>query len=227
MPEPTLEAWAQIRHDYEHTARPLAHICAEHDITIPMMRYRMKRWEWKRRKPLIPRHAPPSVPAMPADVSPLPVRAANGGVGPGVGDHFGPDAASPPTPPAFADAPVGEQVAPSDPDPALIVPRLQGAVARVLPAIEATIARLAGGSHHPRDMEQAGRTLGALTRTLRELNALLAQHNARLDAADPYDDMPEDIDAFRENLARRIEAFMESRTDEECGLQDSAGKGQK
>ena len=45
MPEPTPEAWAQIRHDYENTDRPLAHICAEHDVTIPTVRYRMKLWQ--------------------------------------------------------------------------------------------------------------------------------------------------------------------------------------
>ena len=94
-------------------------------------------------------------------------------------------------------------------DPASIVQRLQGAVARVLPAIEATIARLAAGPQHPREMEQAGRALGALMRTLRELNALLSQHNAQ--AANAYDDLPEDMDAFREHLARRIEVFMETR----------------
>ena len=90
-------------------------------------------------------------------------------------------------------------------DPASIVQRLQGAVARVLPAIEATIARLAAGPQHPREMEQAGRALGALTRTLRELNALLSQHNAHAN-----DDDPIDIDAFRYELARRINAFCES-----------------
>jgi hypothetical protein len=94
-------------------------------------------------------------------------------------------------------------------DAATIVQRLQGAVARVLPAIETIIARLAAGPQHPREMEQAGRALGALTRTLRELNALLNQQNAL--AGNAYDDMPEDMDAFRENLARRIDAFMEAR----------------
>ena len=79
----------------------------------------------------------------------------------------------------------------------------------MLPAIEAIIARLAAGPQHPREMEQAGRALGALMRTLRELNALLSQHNAQ--AANAYDDMPEDMDAFRENLARRIDAFVEAR----------------
>jgi hypothetical protein len=57
-------------------------------------------------------------------------------------------------------------------------------------------------------MEQAGRALSSLTRTLRELNTLLAQHHTR---AAECDDMPEDIDAFRHALARRIEAFVASR----------------
>lgn len=122
-----------------------------------------------------------------------------------------------PAPLVCADAQPADPLPPkegAEVDAAAIVPRLRGAVARVLPAIEATIARLAAGAHHPREMEQAGRALSALTRTLRELNTLLSQHNTR--AADPYDDdIPEDIDAFRDALARRIDAFVASRMQEE------------
>src|SRR6185503_14742992 len=91
--------------------------------------------------------------------------------------------------------------------------RLQSAVARVLPAIEATLAKLAAGPQRPRELEQTARALGALMRTLRELNALLAQQPAR--RACQCDDIPEDIDAFRERLTRKIELFMESRGDED------------
>jgi hypothetical protein len=87
-----------------------------------------------------------------------------------------------------------------------IVPRLQGAIARILQAIEATIARLAAGPYHPREMEQAGRALSALTRTLRELNALLGQHKADDDAPDPRD-----IDEFRQELARRLKGIIAAR----------------
>jgi hypothetical protein len=110
---------------------------------------------------------------------------------------------------------------------ATIVPRLQGAVARVLPAIEATIARLAGGTHDARDVERAGRTLSALMRTLRELNALLAQHNARLDAAQDDDDpVPKDMDEFRYELARRIRGFIAARQISH-GAQSGAHSGQE
>jgi hypothetical protein len=104
-------------------------------------------------------------------------------------------------------APSEATTAPDAADPASIAPRLQGAVARVLPAIETIIARLSAGPLQPRELEQTARALGALTRTLRELNALLAQHQTQ--AAVPYDDMPEDLDAFRDDLARRIDALLD------------------
>ena len=171
-PEPTPEAWAQIRHDYEHTDRPLAHICAEHDITIPMLRYRMKRWEWRRRKPLIPREGPPAV-AMTQDA-----RLASLPPTPYAGE-----AVTPRTRPPFAACFGGRPAPPGEGEEATsIVPRLQSAVARMLPAIEATIARLAEGPHRPRDMEQAGRALSSLIRALRELNALLASTLRRAEA---------------------------------------------
>jgi hypothetical protein len=89
--------------------------------------------------------------------------------------------------------------------------RLQGAVARVLPAIETTLARLADGPVRPRELERAARALGSLTRTLRELTGLLSQHQSQAASTEAYDDMPEDLDEFRNELARRIEAFVASR----------------
>jgi hypothetical protein len=236
MPEPTPEAWAQIRHEYENTDRSIVDICFEHDITTPMLRYRVKVWNWQRRRPFVPRNGPPPV-AIEAILHP-PTRAALAraraqaleGEGrraasqarcePGWGDASAQQVH--PTPLRLADAsrsdppPPGEGKEGSAPESEEnIVPRLQSAVARVLPAIEATIARLSAGPHHPREMEQAGRTLSSLTRTLRELNGLLAEHNARpTRQCDCCDDMPEDMDAFREQLAVQIENFLASRDDE-------------
>ncbi|MBI2715170.1 MAG: hypothetical protein HYX37_12060 [Rhizobiales bacterium] len=252
MPEPTSEAWARIRYEYERTTRPVEDICAEHGISSGTLRDRMRRWQWTRRRPPIPRDGPPPLAVARREItSPPPIRAANGGEGLGVGGLCAVQTAepSPPTPLHLAEAsrsdpphrfagggmehaappqhvsemdearssegengaivPRPASAANVQADAASIVQRLQGAVARVLPAIEAIIARLAAGPQHPREMEQAGRALGALMRTLRELNALLSQHNAQ--AAQPYDDMPEDMDAFRLDLARRIDAFVESR----------------
>jgi hypothetical protein len=103
-------------------------------------------------------------------------------------------------------------------DTAAIVPRLQSAVARVLPAIEALIAKLAAEAQRPREMEQTARALGTLMRTLRELNALLREHPLRAGDDDP---VPVDIDEFRFELARRINAFVASRRAEK-GEEDAA-----
>jgi hypothetical protein len=50
-------------------------------------------------------------------------------------------------------------------------------------------------------MERAARALAALTRTLRELNALLAQH-----AVD--DDEPKTLDEFRQGLLRKMDQVL-------------------
>ncbi len=246
MTELTPEAWTQIRHDYEHSDRPVEDICAEHGISSGTLRDRMRRWNWTRRREPIPRQGPPAVAARHSEAfSPPPVRtridasrrpgtgSANGGEGSGVGGLCAAGTAElpPPTPLRLADAsrsdpphrfagggmedaaPPPASGADAQADAAAIVPRLQSAAARVLPAIEATIARLAAEPLRPREMEQTARALGTLTRTLRELNALLAQHP--LGGGGDFDDMPEDIDAFRDELARKIDAFVASRTGED------------
>jgi len=249
MPEPTSDAWAHIRYEYEHTSRTVEDICADHGISSATLRDRMRRWRWTRRRPPIPRDGPPAV-AMAGYADALHPPLEGEGIGglrpPSLCERtpmqsVGYGASSPefvrarcepgwgdfqtqtdhPTPTVFAGAqtvdppPPGEgddaaltQSMPAKPaaDSASIAQRLQSAAGRVLPAIEAIIARLAAGPRHPREMEQAGRALGALTRTLRELNALLSQQ--KLQAPQPYDDMPEDLDAFREALAQRIDALL-------------------
>jgi hypothetical protein len=92
---------------------------------------------------------------------------------------------------------------PPDPQPAS--ERLQGAAARVIRAIETTSARLTAKPTQLRETEMAARALGSLTRTLRELNDLLERHPVKAVDDDPP---PEDMDEFRNELARRIENFV-------------------
>jgi hypothetical protein len=80
--------------------------------------------------------------------------------------------------------------------------RLQGAVARVMRAIETTSARLTAGAHL-RETEMAARALGSLTRTLRELNELLGRHNPPEPGKNP--------DELRASLARKLEAIIAER----------------
>jgi hypothetical protein len=235
-PEPTTEAWAQIRYDYEHTERPIDDICAEHGISSGTLRDRMRRWGWTRRRAPIPCEGPPPAPAPQIDTAapPLPTGREFDPAAPPLpaGREFDPAAPSPAPAPRIetaAPCPVATpQVAAGndagEPDDSAIVPRLQSAVARVLPAIEASVARLGAEPAHPREIERSARALAALTRTLRELNNLLSQRRAAA-ADDPaaYDDVPEDIDAFRLDLARRIDAFVASRTGEDNGGAEMQG----
>jgi hypothetical protein len=204
-PELSNEAWAQVRRDYEQSERPVEDICAEHGISAGTLRHRMRRWGWTRRRAPIPSEGPPPAP-MPAETE-----------GPPVAPAF--DAAMSPIPAGPLIETVCVPIAPqaeaagAAEAPEAIVPRLQSAIGRVLPTIESVLARLAAAPAHPREIERAARALAALTRTLRELNELLSAHRAAAGrpAADD-DDMPEDIDAFRNELARRIDAFVASRT---------------
>jgi hypothetical protein len=99
---------------------------------------------------------------------------------------------------------------PAPDDKTDIVPRLQRALAPVLPAIEAIVTRLATGATPPLELERAGRALAALTRTLRELNGLLSQHQPPA-GTDDDDDGAADIDEFRRDLARRMDAMVAAR----------------
>ena len=188
-PELTPEAWTQVRYEYEHTEKPVEDICAERGISSSTLRDRMRRWRWTRRRQPISAEGPP-----PVELA-APLVVAETQIGASAAALPGETAADAPAPRA---APGDETPA----DPAAIVPRLQGAVARVLPAIEATVAKLAAGPMQPREMERAARTLMALTRTLRELNGLLSQY-----PAPQWDRGPEDPDEFALELMRRLDAF--------------------
>ena len=197
MPEPTSEDWAQIRYEYEHTERPVEEICAERGFSSGTLRDRVRRWGWTRRRAPIPAAGPPPMPPPEPLPSLLPMCTAS------------PDAGALAAPVAAAVRASEDAGAPSSDDAASIVPRLQGAVARVLPAIEAVVGKLGAQPADSREMERAARALGSLTRTLRELNTLLCQGGALAGGAPLKDHgMPEDIDAFRFELARRIEAFV-------------------
>ena len=218
-PELSLSAWAQIRADYEHSETPVEDICAEHGISSATLRDRMRRWNWTRRRQPIPLDGPPPLPAPPP--------------GPTRGRDAAPPA-SPPDEPAASGLPGNAPIAPVAPDgfaaphlvpadaadappetdPLAIARRLQVAVSRVLPAIEATLGTLAAGN--TREMERAARALAALTRTLRELNALLGRYPV------PHDEGPATLDEFREDLARKIDGIIAARPKRDGGESGAA-----
>lgn len=236
MPSPTPEAWADIRYAYEHTRRPVEDICAAHGISSGTLRNRMHRWGWTQRQRPIPDEGPPALAMPAAAVGPTRVETSSPeGPTPSFPSltpsltlpHFFEDGRERP----FAG---GGNVSlasmnadmPTDPEAtaALIAERLQGALARVLPAIEATLARLTASPQHPRETEQAARTLGVLMRTLRELNTLAGQHALPGAGAARDDDPPEDIDEFRRELARRINAFVDDHEARQAAAENGDGR---
>jgi hypothetical protein len=108
----------------------------------------------------------------------------------------------------------GEADAAGAADDRPIAARLHSAVARLLPAIEATAATLGAGRAHPREVERAARVLAALTRTLRELNSQLRQHEA--DEAARVESSA-DLDKMRQDLVLRLEAIINAREAEAAG----------
>ena len=94
------------------------------------------------------------------------------------------------------------------------IERLMRAVDTEIDVYEGLRARLKHLPEAAIEAERTARTLSSLTTTLHRLQRLRAGHIESTPHAD-YDDVPTDLDAFRDELARRIEAFMESHTDEE------------
>jgi hypothetical protein len=81
--------------------------------------------------------------------------------------------------------------------------RLERAVEKELTVVERTLSD---------DPDRTARTLASLTATLSKIRSLRASDAPAKQQFD--DDMPEDIDEFRRELARRIDAFVDSRAEE-------------
>jgi hypothetical protein len=174
--------WVQIRHAYEHSDTPVEDICRQHGLSSGTLVDRVRRWGWTPRRAPIPALGPPPTAAPPAIAAP-PSGVACATLVPESAGALAQD--------AHAE------------DPAVMGRRLQAALARVLPAIEAALARLAT-STHPRELDHAARTLAGLTKTLREFKALLSEYPV----PDPDNDRgPDDPDEFALEVARRLNAF--------------------
>jgi hypothetical protein len=95
------------------------------------------------------------------------------------------------------------------PDRQAFVARLWRTAERQVRDIE---KRLGEAEQEPAERERDARTLAVLVKTLRELAAF--DETAQQPAAQEDDDpVPDDIDEFRNELARRIHALVDSRTD--------------
>jgi hypothetical protein len=103
---------------------------------------------------------------------------------------------------AFRRDPVGER--PND-----LAERVSSAVEQQLQVIDAILARLPQEPGRSVEAERHARTLASLTRTLQALRQMGQQNDAAsMRRADQHDDIPTDMDEFRRELARRLEAIV-------------------
>jgi hypothetical protein len=192
---------ADVRRRFERSDEPLATMAADFGCSIETVRNIAKRERWLR-------YQPP-----PRDLSPaarLAARAAALAMEQGAAQNDpAPAPAQPPQEQPLLLADTAEQ----------LHRELQTLLAE-LTATRARMKRERAGKH---DLRQTSQVIASLTATLRALQPMLcAVPPAGADHA--YDDVPADIDEFREALARRIEAFMQSRPDEdELAETDAAG----
>jgi hypothetical protein len=214
-PEKTPEELTAIRHKYEHTDQPLEEIARDHRMSSRTLHAWARRWNWTPRCVPLPAEGPPPTPPQIASAAPLLLPAPQGPpLVPAQADASAmndaqdsaplpPQIDAAPLAPMHADAAMPEPGAdlPGDPDTPTAL-RLQNAVAGVLAAIEAIVAKISTG--RTAESDRSARALAALTRTLRELNTLQSQYEEP--TAD--DDSPVDIDEFRRALARKIDAFV-------------------
>ena len=192
----TPELIENARRRYEETSEPTVTIAADLGIHRHSLRRLARNHNWIRRNTPSPRDLSPALRLLEqarAVAAPPPAAV--------------PDAAA-------AEASVAaEASAASAPGDLATIERLERAVLAELATVEAMRASLGPLPQRWTDAERTARTLSLLTQTLQHLQRLRAGGAQAYDRNDNYDDdMPEDIDAFRYELARRIDAFVASRT---------------
>jgi len=133
--------------------------------------------------------------------------------------RVGVNAQDDPSPPLRGDPPLsaegGERTASA-------IDRIERLVEQELAAEEAGRAQFGLLPRAPADAERCARTLAILTKTLQALAHMrggAAEQGFRHD--DDDDDMPADIDEFRRDLARRIDAFVAAETHGQDAHSDS------
>jgi hypothetical protein len=204
----TPELLAHGRYRYECTEEPRAYIAADLGIHRNTLRGLALREGWKR-------YVPPARGLLPAvrllaeakkleEIAPV-IGRRRDEQGPSKGEN-----AAPLQPPpqdeaelATAGALDGLSHVPA------MVERITSAVQEELDAVKTMRAQLKREPQNPQDAERTARTISTLTETLQKLQRMQC---SALQTGSDNDDKPADIDEFRRRLARRIDAFVASRT---------------
>ncbi len=209
------ELLAALRHRYEQTDQPMNALAADFGIGITTLQTLVRKNGWTQRSKRM-RDCPSALQLLeeaqalaacrPQPHVPMPQQTSTPTL-PLSGEGSEPAAGT------IAPAPTPEPVA-AIAAPALSpAERLEALVVKELEAEEAARAELGARPRARHEAERCARTLSVLTQTLKTLQGMREGANAGGAAFD--DDMPEDMDAIRHDLARRIEAFLESRVGRE------------
>jgi hypothetical protein len=204
------ELLAVLRTRYEDTDQPMNALAADFEIGITTLQTLVRKNGWTPRSQRL-RDCPPSVRLLEESetlVATLPERESPK-------PEATPTHVATPTP-TLSLAGGGSEAVPVA-MPALApttstlspVERIEALILKELEAEEAVRAAL-GTRPRPRyDAERCARTLWVLTQTLERLQRLHPKSGSSKDGND--DPVPEDMDAFREELARRIKGFIKGR----------------
>jgi hypothetical protein len=191
------ELVAEGKRVYEMTATPLRDLAGMMGISRRTLENRIREWNWKRRRvasrPIELLHAVRGA-AIATLTDDAPGRAANA-------------------------MPVSSERRHA------LAERIQGVVEREIAAVERVLAVV--GPSDQVEAEGSARTLASIARTLREISALNLPDPSASDeakAANDIDDdaIPQDMDEFRRELARRIHAIVDAQRREESGGDNAA-----
>jgi hypothetical protein len=200
----TPELVTSIGHDYQHELKKsVRRIATDHGVSLRTVNTLIERegWPLRRDRERDRQRDLPEPMRLLRQASALVAARAAAGAG-----------SAPHDVPAIADAPA-MGVEPASPDHTATIERLARLVERELAAEEAMRAQLGALARPPAEAERCARTLAALTQTLHALQRLRCGLVPDT-GADRDDDFPRDLDEFRLELARRIDAFIESRADD-------------
>jgi hypothetical protein len=194
----TPELIADCRRRYEETAEFVTSIALDYGVNETTLRRLAKSEGWLRFRP--PPRGLPRTALLQARAEALEEAIRRGDPPPA--------ALAPSAPRTAAAAAAGAPPPPGPPfDVAAAIDEMASAVQAELATVKTMRARMKRTPQSPLDGARTARTLSSLTDTLQKLQRM----SCLIPQADAYDDIPPDLDAFRDELARRIRVFVASR----------------
>jgi hypothetical protein len=206
--EPTPELLAHIKQQYEETDKPVKTIAAEAGVRWARIYVWIKKYGWCRRRDRPPLDLPPELRLTLDMERALEEADVGAGLKPAPTDSAAADDGSG----EACLAPTPDETSAEPSDSLTVAQRLERQLEQNLSRVERM--REMQWPQGPADAERATRVLERLTAALLKVRQLQTPDSNTADTtADPHDfAIPTDIDEFRHALARRIDAFVRSRT---------------